>query len=342
LDEGGIGGSEEAVVRLSRELAKLGWRVTVYATPGTRAGKDHLPDGEWGVGMFPVEWKHYWEFNAKDTFDVLVCWRQPAFFDTKFKARKTYLWLHDVMDKDELSDNRIKNITKVIYVSRYHSERPENIQIAARKRLPSGNGISPSAFAKYDNEFKRDDKRVIYMSANERGLRILLDIWPDVKKEVPGAVLTPYYGWQSFDAVNRDNPERMAWKATMIARMKEMGIPDSTRLGHDDLTKEMFKSGIWAYPSFFPEVNCITAQKAMAAGCWPVTSNFAALNDVVQRGDVLDMHNFTAADIEEYKLLLIARLKHPPTDEERQEMMTWARETYSWANTAKQWDGEMS
>jgi glycosyltransferase involved in cell wall biosynthesis len=346
LDEGGIGGSEEAVVRLSNELAAMGWLVKVYATPGTKAGyylnnKPHQQKPDKFEAA--VEWKHYWEFNYKDTFDVLVCWRQPAFFDTTFKARKTYLWLHDVMEKNELSASRIKNITKVIYVSKYHSTRTENESIEPSKKLASGNGIDPSAFAKYDSKsIRRDNHRVIYMSANERGLRILLDIWPDVLKSVPNATLSPYYGWQSFDAVNRDNPERMAWKATMVSRMKEMGIPDSTRLGHDELTQEMFKSGIWAYPSFFPEVNCITAQKAMAAGCWPVTSNFAALQDVVGRGDVIDMGAFSAKDIAEYKDALIHRLLNPIKEKERKEMMDWARKTYSWTNTAQQWDGEMS
>jgi glycosyltransferase involved in cell wall biosynthesis len=103
----------------------------------------------------------------------------------------------------------------------------------------------------------------------------------------------------------------------------------------------MFKSGVWAYPCFFPEVNCITAQKAMAAGCWPVTSNFAALKDVVQRGDIVDMDDFSPEAIEEYKQILIHRLKNPPTSSARKEMMTWARETYSWTNTAKQWSEEM-
>jgi glycosyltransferase involved in cell wall biosynthesis len=333
LDEGGIGGSEEAVVRLSNELVKLGWSVTVYATPGTKVGEYE-----------GVEWKHYWEFNPKDTFDVLVAWRQPAFFDLELKARKKYLWLHDVMDKDELTDERIANVTKVIYVSKYHSTRTESESIKPSKKLASGNGIDPSAFAKYDDKsIRRDNHRVIYMSANERGLRILLDIWPEVLKSVPTATLTPYYGWESFDAVNRDNPERMAWKAMMVNKMRELpGVSESVRLGHDDLTKEMFKSGVWAYPSFFPEVNCITAQKAMAAGCWPVTSNFAALKDVVQRGDVIDMGEFTPDAIEEYKEALIHRLLNPVKEKERQEMMTWARETYSWKNTARQWSDEMA
>src|SRR6185312_15432949 len=52
LDNGGLGGSEEAVIRLSRELAKLGWCIEVFGTPGTQAGGD---------GDYNIQWRHYWE-----------------------------------------------------------------------------------------------------------------------------------------------------------------------------------------------------------------------------------------------------------------------------------------
>lgn len=348
LDAGGIGGSEEAVVRLSENLRKLGWQVTIFAMPGKQAGKyqgtnPFVFNAAFDVDNSYVEWKQYWEINNNDTFDVLISWRQPGFFDYKWKARKTYLWLHDVVEKDELTHERLANITKVIYVSKYHSDRPESDDVKEVQKLPSGNGIDPSAFEKYDGRFTRDSHRIIYMSANERGLRILLDIWQDVRDAVPDATLTPYYGWQSFDAVNRDNPERMAWKATMVQRMKELdGVEESVRLGHDELAQEMFKSGIWAYPSFFPEVSCITAMKAQAAGCWPVTSNFAALDSNVRWGDVLDMHDFSAEDIENYKKKLIHRLKNSPTEEQRKDMMQKSREQFDWQTVAEGWDKEFN
>jgi len=333
LDNGGLGGSEEAVIRLSRELKDLGWRVTVYGTPGTAAG-DY--DG--------VEWKHYWQINNKDQFDVLISWRQPAFFDFKWKARKTYLWLHDVMDKEELTPERIKNVTKVIYVSKYHSERPENADIPKQKKFPSGNGISPAGFTDLDGKFRRDPHRCIYMSANERGLRLLYDIWDDVRKEVPDATLDVYYGWHSFDAVNRDNPERLAWKASMVARARELpGVTERGRIGQDELNKEIFKSGIFAYPCIFPEVNCITAQKAQAGGAVPVTSDFAVLNDVIEFGDKVHLEEGKIEEfIEEYKQALIWWLKHPKKQEQqRGPMMAWARSKFDWAQTAKQWNKEM-
>ena len=325
----GIGGSEEAVIRLSKELIELGWKVTVFAMPGKQAG---IIDG--------VEWKNYWEFNSLDEFDILISWRQPAFFDFEFKARKTYLWLHDVMEKAELTPERLKNITKIIYVSKYHSERPENIVVPKTKKLPSGNGIVPEDFDAIDGKFKRDPHRCIYMSANERGLRILLDIWPDVLKAVPDATLTPYYGWHSFDAINRNNPERMVWKALMMKQSEELGIQQSERIGHDKINEEIAKSGILAYPCIFPEVYAISFIKAVAGGAHAVTSDFAVFKEYSDISDQVHLGKDIDKFKEEYKNLLIKSLLNPLSETERQRRAKIAREKYSWAKTAQGWDSE--
>jgi len=338
LNNGGLGGSEEAVIRLSHELAYLGWKIVIYGTPGKQAGLDI------GVNDGYVRWHHYWELNNKDTFDVLISWRQPALFDFDFKARKTYLWLHDVVEEAELTPERMKNITKIIYVSKYHSERKESDNVPKKKKFPSGNGITASDFSSLDkNNIRRDPRRCIYMSANERGLRLLYDIWEDVHKAVPTATLDVYYGWHSFDAINRDNPERMAWKASMQMRAKELpGVTERGRIGQDELNKEIFKSGIWAYPCIFPEVNCITGQKAMAGGAIPVTSDFAALDDLIQFGMKVHLDKDIELFKEQYKQALIWWLQHPKEQQKvRGPMMTWARNKFNWAQTAAQWSGEM-
>jgi len=333
LNETGLGGSEEAVVRMSQELTKLGWKVVVYATPGIRAGK-------WGG----VEWKHYWEFNAKDKYDVLISWRQPELFDYGIKFRKGYLWLHDVMTTDELYPERLNNLTKVIYVSKYHSEREESKSVPLKKKFPSANGIAAKDFNALDKrDFVRNPHRCIYMSANERGLRILYDIWEDVLKQVPDATLDIYYGWDSFDAINRDNAERMAWKALMQAKAEDLpGVTEHGRIPQDKLNEEIFQSGIFAYPCTFPEVNCITAQKAMSGGAVPVTSDFAVLHDIIKYGEAVPMHDFKKKDIERYKRRLIWWLNHPEEQQKiRKKMMAWAREEFLWGKTAAQWSEEM-
>lgn len=336
----GVGGSEEAVIQLSKILAKMGWKVEVYAIPGERAGEY---DG--------VKWRHYWEFSSRDKFDVIIGWRDPALFDKKLNARKAYLWLHDVVDREELTKERLANLDKIIFVGQYHRDiYPE---VPEKKCLVSGNGIDPNQFI-YDNKFKRDLHRCVYMSAHERGLELLYKIWPDVRKAVPDATLDVYYGWKSFDEVNKDNPERMAWKKkllTMEAELESQGVTNHGKIGHTQIVKEIYKSGVWAYPSPFPEVYCITGVKAQAGGAWPVISDYAALKDTVQYGDKQPMPNYDKhsragkweyKDLEEYRDKLIHRLKNPPTKEDRTEMMKWARNNMSWEATAKEWSDEFS
>lgn len=331
----GIGGSEEAVIQLSKQLTNFGWDVTVYATPGLKAGTH---DG--------VHWKHYWEFNQKDQFDVVISWRNPQVFDTKFAARKKYLWLHDVIDAHELTDQRLKNLDKVIFVSQYHADLYD---IPADKKFASGNGIDPEAFEGI--KVKRNPKKVIYMSAHERGQDLLQRIWPDVLKAVPDAEAHCYYGWSGFDHVNRDNPERMEWKANLIAEQKTLkNFTDHGKIGHEDIIKEIFSAGVWAYPTAFDEVYCITAVKAQAGGAWPVYSNHAALKDMVKYGDKveigsqkIDGHDvgiWTEAKLKEFTKKLIHRLQNPATDKQRAEMAVWAKTNMSWAQTAQGWDKE--
>lgn len=354
--EEGIGGSEEAVIQLSRQLADLGWRVTIYATPGTKAGPDWYVENS-GRSFkaynryvkreaVPV-WKHYWEFNPKDQFDVLIGWRMPHIFDAKLTARKKYLWLHDVIDAPELTKERLNNLDKIIFVSQYHADLYPDVP--AEKKFVSANGIDP---AQFDIEsIERNPKKVVYMSAHERGQEVLQRIWPDVLKEVPDAECHCYYGWAGYDHINRDNPERMAWKAKLIKEQRTLKrFTDHGKIGHKEIVSEIFSAGVWAYPTGFDEVYCITGVKAQAGGAWPVYSNHAALKDTVQFGDKVEIESqkidghdvgvWTEEKIEEFKQKLIHRLKNPATDDERQPMMAWARSTHSWANTAKGWHDE--
>jgi tetratricopeptide (TPR) repeat protein len=335
----GIGGSEEAVIRLVPKLTALGYKVVVFAKPGHQAGIDQ------GTG---VVWRNYWECNLDDEFDIFMAWRAPFIFDKAIKARKSYLWLHDVMEPGEFTEQRIANFTKCIVLSKYH--RSLFPMIPDEKILMSGNGIDPEDFEWVENFVPvehRDPHKVFYGSSHVRGLAYLYEIWADVKAAVPDATLDVYYGRESYDKVHRGNPERMKWMDDLIAKSKELdGVTDHGKVGQDEIVRHMFESGVWAYPCPFPETYCTTAVKAQAAGCTPVSTNFAALDEMVQFGTKVDIPNdgnvgrADAEFLENYKNALIDMLQHPEKQEaRRKEMMAWAR-TKSWQSIAEQWDKE--
>ena len=123
-----------------------------------------------------------------------------------------------------------------------------------------------------------------YFSSYDRGLECLLDMFPKIKEQVPEATLDIYYGWQMFDKYHSKNPEKMKWKWQMIRKMNQEGVTDHGRVNHQDLAKAMQEIQVWAYPTEFTEIHCITALKAQEAGCYPIVTEVGALTETALNG----------------------------------------------------------
>src|SRR3990167_8687685 len=74
--EKGVGGSEEAVIHLTKRWAKQGYNVTVYCNTGHNEEK--IYDG--------VTWKPFWSLNVKDKVDYFIIWRAPRVLDYEINA----------------------------------------------------------------------------------------------------------------------------------------------------------------------------------------------------------------------------------------------------------------
>ena len=320
-----VAGSEEATIRLSRELAKLGWEVTVYGNPMEDEG---LYDG--------VTYLNYYKFNPKDTFNIMVIWRQPGLLSNIFSVKKTYLWMHDIPNPVDFTKERVKAVEKIIPLSKWHRNCLPDI--VDEKFLISSNGID---LDQIKGDFKRDPYRMIYTSSYDRGLEHLLKMWPDIKKEVPQANLHIFYGWGLFDQMFHNNPERKMWKSKMEKLMKQPGITEYGKVGQDRIIEEYFKSGILAYPTHFGEISFISGMKAQACGAIPITVDYAAVHETVQYGVKVEGDIYDQETKEKYKKALIKALKdHEWQEKERKPMMKWAREKFGWDRVAKRWNHE--
>jgi glycosyltransferase involved in cell wall biosynthesis len=325
----GLGGSEEAVVYLSQELRKLGWKVTVYANPGKLAG-----DFE------GVEYRPYYEFNVNDEFSGLILWRGIGFADIKPKAKFTVLWLHDVPSNPDFTEERLKEIDKIAVLSEYHKsllrvmEKGEFKKPSDDKVFLTANGIPEIKIP----DVKRNPHRMIYASSPDRGLIYLLKNWDKIIKEVPDAELHVFYGFDVFDVMYKNNPAMQSWKEQIMVLMKQPGIFYHGRIGHEELNKEYAKSAIWAYPTHFTEISCISAMRAQTLGAIPVTTTLAALDETVKNGIKLDADIIEEESQKEYVQNLVDLLKDEKKQEEiRGNMMAWAKEYFLWKNVAIEW-----
>jgi len=75
----------------------------------------------------------------------------------------------------------------------------------------------------------------------------------------------------------------MSWKERMLELMKADGIT-STACFQEEIKAWYQRCGVWAYPTSFDEINCLSAIKAQCWGAIPVVINRAALQTTVKYG----------------------------------------------------------
>lgn len=141
IKQGGIGGSETAVIHIAEELAKRGKEVVVY-------NRCDAPTS--GLLVNKVLYRNFWEFNRLDEFDVLWAWRMPSLADYDIKARKFIVDVHDVMNPESFSPERLERIDHVFVKTEYHKTLFPTVP--DEKFVVVGNGIDLSRFV---NEEKK-------------------------------------------------------------------------------------------------------------------------------------------------------------------------------------------
>lgn len=147
----GMGGSEEAVVYLSRELAKLGWQVTIFNDREEEywdslntaeildSDKEFMKKWEMGetegVGVSYQPWTL---LNPYDDFDVFCAWRAPS-FTRGIKARKKIIDLHDTpVGTMQITNSDIESTDLFMFKSKFQTTYAPNIPSDKIAIIPNG------------------------------------------------------------------------------------------------------------------------------------------------------------------------------------------------------------
>lgn len=141
-----------------------------------------------------------------------------------------------------------------------------------------------------------------YFSAYYRGLECLLHMWPKIREAVPDATLDVYYGWESWVGLEGED-EFYTRMEKLFALLKDHGVTVHGRVSHEELAKAMKEIQVWAYPTEFNEIHCITALKAQEAGCYPVVTDVGALKETVQCGDKIRTRRIYSDEYQQAKFI---------------------------------------
>lgn len=281
-DTTGIGGSEIACVETMKRLVKKGHKVRVY---GDCLNTEGIYDG--------VEYIHYSKMPKPIECNVFISSRQPWAIDGGVIANAKYLWVHDIhVGHHNNTQEQISKFDKVLCLSNWHKEffLSQYPFLDKDKIIVTRNGIDLDRFK---TRLPKTNKAV-YASSPNRGLDVLLKLWPRVLAEIPDAELHIYYGFDSWEKFAANNPKELEIIENYKKLIKETpGVIYHGRVNQDELAKAWLTSKVWSFSSHFTETFCINAAESQAGWCVPVTTKLAALAETVKCGILLDPPNTT-------------------------------------------------
>lgn len=287
LSNRGLGGSESAVILMSKELVKLGHQVTVInncvdsqATPGIYDGVEFIDHSQ-------IKKYH----DNPDIFissrSVLPFWANHSHSKIAYKAKKRILWMHDTFCEGENELEAMLTggyIDEVFTLSDFHTNyvtncdhgNKRNFEVLKHKIWQTRNG-AVSHIDEIDIS-KKDPDHFVYNASVTKGLVPLLkSIWPDVKKRIPNARLTVIGGYYRF----REGAEPDEQEKTLKNLMEE-NHQDVTFTGvipQPEIAKILSNATFMLYPTAFPETFGISSLESLLYKTPIITSRFGALEE---------------------------------------------------------------
>ena len=344
----GIGGTEEAVINISRELQSgHPLDVTVVGPCASEAG---YYDG--------VHWIDHADFDPKavPSFDIAFFASHDAALDCAqrgLRAERIYLWLHANFPEDALQPYW-QFYSKIMPLTPWSRAHYPNV--ADSKIFMTRNGVNLKDID-LSLGLPRQRHRLVYGSDYDRGLLVLLKHWSQVKQRFPTAELDVFYGWNVFDFKTErttdptERAQRLEAKAMTNRLFEQPGVHHHGRVSHQDVARLFCQADVWAYPCLFPESSCITAMKAQIAGAIPVVIPTGALKDTVMFGykTALDGDNWGSLSeevqtqcLQEWFACLFKAMGDESSNSEiRTAMQAQTRDYFSWKTIAAEWAQEI-
>jgi len=268
-----LGGSEQAIVNLSTNWAKLGKKVAVYG----RFEQETQFNG--------VDYLFSYKFPFEKRLKTVILWRSHGLVMGMYfplRASTIIVDFHDNfsytlnnLDKNDL-EQMFNRVDKINFKSKYHKDCFEEFM---RYKLPNRkyniilNGVRVEPFL--NNTILNDNKplvrqkyRFCYCSCYTRGLETILEkLWPIIYKNEPRAELHVYYGMEHI--------HQQDYKHKMLLLLSQPGVMDHGRQPMEMVIREKHLSTFHLYlNTSIAEIDCISIRESLVTGCIPVISNF--------------------------------------------------------------------
>ena len=263
----GLGGSETWVVEMARNL--VGYYVVVFC-------KTDKPRFFENVGYNPIEYFH--SFISSTVVEVCIISRYTEYVPVAIHghAKNIGIIFHDNLMPEMVIPMNPK-IKWVWGLTEWHSTIIKNV-------FPYFNvthlnyGIDHSKF-KVTTKVKHS---FIYSSFPNRGLVVLLKMWPKIIKKWKDATLNIFCNLDQA-WVNQVAPDMMN-EIKKLLKINKTGITVHGWVPKDKLFEFWNKTEYFLYPCIFEETFCLTALEAAASRTCIIHNGLAALSETAKNG----------------------------------------------------------
>ncbi|MCF6154459.1 MAG: glycosyltransferase family 41 protein [Candidatus Brocadia sp.] len=265
IEEKGLGGSESALIYIARSLAANGKRVHVFCNCDQPGEYDGVRYGN--LVDFHIYRKQY-------SLPVMISSRSLRPFKVAMQSQVRILWIHDAVNVPFLEGEDPAHIPMDCIFAISHWQRDEwsrHFGVPIERFFITRNGVDLTMFRPAE---KRSRRRLIYVSRPDRGLDVLLELFPYIRQRVPGAELHIYSYQLPGDSMDE----------CICRKTQQPGVYMHGSLPKAGLAAEMALARLMVYPCIWPETSCIAAIEAQASGTPVVTSTLAALSETVHDG----------------------------------------------------------
>lgn len=323
--DGGLGGSEQAIMNLCEEWVKKGKKVAVYAmVPNTE--KNGVKYFEWNT--FPYHHK----------FKTVILWRLCGLAAGGFvdiKADNLFLDLHDnVQEKGQMIDywNMFKDkVDKVFFKSNYHKEEFKNMvdKDIESKAVVIVNGIRINKFVHNWDNVTKNPFRFCYCSCYTRGLaNILQHIWPIIYKYEPRAELHIYYGMNNVKDEN--------FRKAMTILLSQPGVMDHGRQPVEIICREKYLSNFHFYvTNTRGEIDCISIKESLITGAIPLISNYGVFKE--RDGIHFDLDDNNPKQMNGIAIKILQLLREPEKLNQIRTQLRFSPTIKDWNEIAPEW-----
>ena len=311
IDSRGLGGSESAVTLMAKELAQIGFEVTVF----NNCELDHAKPGVYDRVIYrplhELAYEHQFEvvissrtvipFTDPKDYDRLSDGRSNPFRGMDLynrilsKATMRILWMHDTFC---LGDNLIEELAvadritdiftlsdfHLTYVANCHHGRRRNFEVLKRKMFITRNGARN--YRKEVDISAKDPDLFVYNASVTKGMMPLVNhIWPKVKQHIPSARLKIVGGYYRFSNNSEPDQQEKDWRIMSVdPKLAALGIEFTGVIPQSEIADILTVANFMIYPAAFPETFGISTLESLLYNTPVLTCRFGALEEIALEG----------------------------------------------------------